>query len=189
MGDVTGLLLAAGAGDRAAGDRAFSLVYEELQRLARRQLGRAPGGPSATSLVHEVYLRLARPESLRPADREHFFALAGRAMRQLLVDQARARSAAKRGGGLEPRLLDEVADSLGEVGAAERLLALDQALDRLAALDPSLVALVEMRFFAGFELEEIAVLSGRSERSLKRDWRKARAVLHAALEGEGVGDG
>ncbi len=189
MGEVTGLLLAAGAGDRAAGDRAFSLVYEELQRLARRQLRRAQDGPSATSLVHEVYLRLARPESLRSADREHFFALAARAMRQLLVDHARARAAQKRGGGRESQSLDEVAESLGEIGSAERLVALDQSLDRLAALDPSLVALVEMRFFAGLELDEIATLTGRSERTLKRDWRKARAVLHAALDGEEVVNG
>lgn len=189
MGEVTELLHAAGGGDRAAGDRAFGLVYEELQRLARRQLRGAAVGPSATSLVHEVYLKLIRPEALHSGDREHFLALAARAMRQLLVDHARARSAGKRGGGEAHQTLDGVAESMGEAGTADRLIALDQALSRLGALDPGLVGLVEMRFFAGLELEEIAELTGRSERTLKRDWRKARAVLHAALDGGVAIDG
>ena len=185
MSDVTALLLAASAGDRAAADEAFGLVYGELQRLARRQLHGAGSGPSATSLVHEVYLRLARPGAARTENREHFFALAARAMRQLLVDHARERAAGKRGGGQPMQTLDGIAESVGAPGAAEQLIALDQSLGRLDALDPGLVSLVELRFFAGFELEEIAALTGRSERSLKRDWRKARAVLHAALDGEG----
>ena len=185
MSDVTALLLAAGDGDRSAADQAFALVYAELQRLARRQLHGAASGPSATSLVHEVYLRLARPGAARTENREHFFALAARAMRQLLVDHARQRTAGKRGGGQSAQTLDGIAESVGVPGAAEQLVALDQSLARLDALDPALVSLVEMRFFAGFELDEIAALTGRSERSLKRDWRKARAVLHAALDGEG----
>jgi RNA polymerase sigma factor (TIGR02999 family) len=183
MGEVSLLLNAASGGDRAAGDRAFALVYADLQRLARRQVQRSSAGPGATSLVHEVYLRLARPEALDVSSREHFFALAARAMRQLVVDHARQRSAAKRGGGVVPEALDEIHERIGALGDAERLLGLDQALQRLTALDSHLARLVEMRFFAGLELEEIAAITGRSERSLKRDWRKARAVLHANLEG------
>nr|WP_282452718.1 ECF-type sigma factor [Lysobacter sp. CAU 1642] len=175
------MLQAAGAGDRQAADCAFAMVYDELQRLARRQLQGSSSGPSATSLVHEVYLRLARSDGVQTTDRQHFFAVAARAMRQLLIDHARERCAAKRGGGQSDQTLDGIAESLGEAGAAERLIALDQSLERLEAFDPSLVSLVDMRFFAGLELEEIAALTGRSERTLKRDWRKARAVLHAAM--------
>lgn len=188
MSEVSLLLAAANAGDRAAADQAFALVYGELQRIARRQVARAPSGPGATSLVHEVYLRLARPDAMQVDNREHFFALAARAMRQLAVDHARQRAAAKRGGGIVPEALDEIAERVGAIGDAERLIGLDQALERLATLDRALVALVEMRFFAGLELSEIAEITGRSERSLKRDWRKARAVLHAALDGGGLPD-
>jgi RNA polymerase sigma factor (TIGR02999 family) len=185
MGDVSLLLQAARGGDRGAADEAFGLVYADLRRLARRQVRQHEGGPGATSLVHEVYLRLVRPDAMQLDSREHFFSLAARAMRQLVVDHARQRAAAKRGGGVAAQDLDEIAERIGVPGDAERLLGLDQALTRLAALDRSLATLVEMRFFAGLELEEIAGITGRSERSLKRDWRKARAVLHAAL-GEGT---
>lgn len=188
VGDVTQLLAAANAGDRDAADRAFALVYEDLQRIARRQVARAAPGPGATSLVHEVYLRLARTGAMQPGCREHFFALAARAMRQLVVDHARQRAAAKRGGGAAPEALDEIAERVGTLGDAERLLGLDQALTRLAALDLQLATLVEMRFFAGLELTEIAQVTGRSERSLKRDWRKARAILHATLDGGALPD-
>ncbi len=183
MGEVSLLLAAAGAGDRVAADRAFALVYADLQRLAQRQVRRADAGVGATSLVHELYLRLVRPDAMQLHDREHFFAVAARAMRQLIVDHARQRAAAKRGGGIESEALDEIQDRVGALGDAERLISLDQALLRLADVDQDLVALVEMRFFAGLELGEIAEVSGRSERSLKRDWRKARAILHATLDG------
>jgi RNA polymerase sigma factor (TIGR02999 family) len=184
MGDVTALLAAAGDGDRAAADQAFALVYEDLQRLARRQVRQAQSGVGATSLVHEVYLRLVRPDAMQLNDREHFFALAARAMRQLIVDHARQRSAAKRGNGVAPEPLENHEHHAGASADPDGLLGLDQALTRLAAYDPHLVALVEMRFFAGLELEEIAALTSRSERSLKRDWRKARAILHANLDPE-----
>lgn len=181
MGDVSLLLVAASEGDRGAADQAFALVYSDLQRLARRQVRQSGDGVGATSLVHEVYLRLVRPDALQLRSREHFFALAARAMRQLVIDHARQRTAAKRGGGAAPASLTAFEERVGELGDAERLIGLDQALDRLAALDPQLATLVELRFFAGLELEEIAALTGRSERSLKRDWRRARAVLHANL--------
>lgn len=182
MGDVTELIAAARSGDRDAGDRLFEAVYADLHRIAEGQVARRRSdGMQATSLVHEAWFRLARPEALALGDREHFFAVAARAMRQLVVDHARHRAAAKRGGGHEAEELDEShADPLSGQRDAD-VLALDQALGRLAALDPALAQLVELRFFAGLELEEIATLNGRSERSLKRDWRKARAFLHAQL--------
>jgi RNA polymerase sigma factor (TIGR02999 family) len=181
MGDVSILLAAARDGDREAADRAFALVYADLRQLARRQVRAAAGGPGATSLVHEVWLRLVRSEAVTPENREHLLRLAARAMRQLAVDHARGRAAVKRGGAAPEQPLDDIAELVGREGDAERLLELDQALARLDALDPQLVALVEMRFFGGIELEEIAAMTGRSERSLKRDWRKARAILHAQL--------
>ncbi len=182
MGDITQLLGAANAGNRAAADRAFALVYADLQALARRQVRQLRSSVGATSLVHEVYVRLVRPDAM-PADREHFFALAARAMRQVVIDHARQRCAAKRGGGVEPSPLDSLVERLGALGDAERLLDLDTALTRLATEAPLLASVVELRFFAGLELEDIAALTGRSERSLKRDWRKARALLHDALDG------
>ncbi len=188
MGDVSLLLAAANAGDRAAGDRAFALVYADLRTLARRQVQRVAAGPGATSLVHEVYLRLVEPAAMNIHDREHFFALAARAMRQLVVDHARHHARIKRGGGQEMDELDDIAEHLATPDNASRMLELDQALDRLSALDPYLVQVVEMRFFAGLELSEIAEITGRSERTLKRDWRRARVVLHAALEGGAPGN-
>jgi len=188
MGDVTALLAAASGGDRAAADEAFALVYTDLQTIARRQVRQAEGGVGATSLVHEVYLRLVRADAMQLDNRQHFFALAARAMRQLVIDHARQRSADKRGGGVAAQALEDIQDLVGEIGNAERLISLDQALDRLATVDSHLVGLVEMRFFAGLELEEIASVTGRSERSLKRDWRKARAILHANLDGGSLDD-
>lgn len=178
--DVSLLLVAAREGDRDAAARLFAAVYDDLHRLARGQLARGGAGPGATSLVHEAYLRLARPQAMQVNDREHFFAVAARAMRQLAIDHARERAAGKRGGGRADEPLDGLSQRIGSDGR-EQLIELDQALTRLAAVDPALVRLVEMRFFAGLELAEIAVLTGRSERSLKRDWRKARAILHATL--------
>src|SRR5690606_36974052 len=112
MGDVSLLLAAANAGDRDAGDRAFALVYPDLRNLARRQVQRASAGPGATSLVHEVYLRLVGPSAMSINDREHFFALAARAMRQLVVDHARHHACTKRGGGAVPEDLDGIAEQI-----------------------------------------------------------------------------
>jgi RNA polymerase sigma factor (TIGR02999 family) len=134
----------------------------------------------ATTLVHEAYFRLARPESLNLVDRAHFFAVAARAMRQLLIDAARARHAGKRGE-QEPISLENVGDDALAVRSDDDVFALEQAMTQLQALDPGLARLVELRFHAGLQLPEIAELTQRSERSLKRDWRKARAFLHAQL--------
>lgn len=186
-GAVTALLRSARAGDPAAAEELFALVYADLKRVARRQLvGQRPGETiSATVLVHEAFLRLAKPGALEQNDRQHFFAVASRAMRQILVDHARRKSAEKRGGGRLAVELDEgrlVADD----ARTEELLAVDAALERLAALDPRLAQVVEWRFFGGLTLEEIGAALGLTERTIKRDWRKARAFLFRELQQVGV---
>jgi RNA polymerase sigma factor (TIGR02999 family) len=184
MSDVTEWIERARAGDAQASERLYAAVYDDLRQLARRLLrSQAPGRASATSLVHETFMRLAKPGALKAVDRRHFFAIAGRAMRQLVRDRARARGTAKRGGAVEPLPLD--ADD-ADLGADLRLpdaMAMDQALQRLGELDAELVELVEMRFFAGLGVEEIAELTDRSPRTVKRQWRRARAFLHLQLSG------
>jgi RNA polymerase sigma factor (TIGR02999 family) len=184
MGEVTQWIVQARAGDPTAADALFGAVYDELHRLARRQLGRdGGGGLGATSLVHELYLRLAKPQALAVNDRAHFFAVAVRAMRQIAVDHARERLAAKRGGHVVMTTLG-AADGVAEDAVRhEDLLALDAALAALEALDGRLARLVELRFFAGMSLEEAGELLGLSPTTLKRDFRKARAFLHARLDG------
>jgi RNA polymerase sigma factor (TIGR02999 family) len=182
MGEVTELIGRAREGDQAASDQLFAQVYRDLHLLAARALGRAAHGMQATSLVHEVYFRLARPEALALNDRCHFFAVAARAMRQLVIDRARARHAGKRDvGKLVP--IDEVRPDALAIERDFDVFALEQALLRLADVEPGLAQLVDLRFFAGLELSEITELTRRSERSLKRDWRKARAFLHAQMSG------
>jgi RNA polymerase sigma factor (TIGR02999 family) len=184
MGEVTQLIVAARDGDRDAGDRLFAAVYADLHRIAERQVGRrVADGMRATSLVHEAWFRLARPDALQLNDREHFFAVAARAMRQLVVDHARRRYAAKRGSGVAATTYEDAHAEASSVERDDDVLALDQALAHLAQVEPELTRLVEMRFFAGLDLAEIADITGRSERSLKRDWRRARAFLHVQLGG------
>ena len=183
MDDMTVLLGAARAGDKAAEAQLFQAVYGDLRRIAQRHLNAAgPGIAHATSLVHEVYLRLAggAGQGLALNDRTHFFAVASRAMRQLVVDHVRNRSAGKRGGGVEPLSLDSAIVAVAE-GRDDDLLMLDAALDRLAEVDPRLARFVELRFYGGLQLDELAQLLDLSERTLKRDWRKARAFLHREL--------
>jgi RNA polymerase sigma factor (TIGR02999 family) len=177
-GEVTRLLHAARGGEREALDRILPLVYEELRRMARGKLAaeRASVTLQPTALVHEAYFKLAASGSVDAADRAHFLAISARAMRQVLVDYARRRRAAKRGGGWHQTTLSG--------GLAkhpldfEELLALDRALDQL---DPRQRQIVECRFFAGMEEEEIAVALGISARTVRRDWVKARAWLNRAL--------
>ena len=180
-GQVTELLVAAKDGDRKAFDRLLPAVYGELRRLARRQLGRERYGHTllATDLAHEAYLKLVDQARVEWQGRAHFFAVAARAMRQVLIDYARKRTAEKRGG-------DWVRTTLGDQGFAkayspEQLLALDQALDRLAELDERLPRVVEMRFFAGLKEKEIAEVLDTSERTIQRDWARARAWLYKEL--------
>jgi RNA polymerase sigma factor (TIGR02999 family) len=179
-GDITQLLTALRDGDRTALDRLFPLVYAELHDRAHRQLARRRPGDtlSTTALVHEAYLKLTDTAHQSYQDRVHFFAVASRAMRQILVDYARRMTAAKRGGGLAVSLDP---DQLGDPGRAEELIALDEALARLEALDERLARNVEMRFFGGLSVEETAEALGVSPRTVKRDWRKARAFLYEAI--------
>ena len=184
VAELTQLIGLARAGDGDAADRLFAAVYADLHRLAARQLRVADGGGMrTTSLVHETYLKLARPDALDVADRAHFFAVAARAMRQIAVDRVRAAWSAKRGGGVAHATLDGVAAPADDRDLAD-LLALDRALSRLEALDVRLARLVELRFFAGMTLEEAGAVLGLSERTLKRDWRRARAFLHGTLGGD-----
>lgn len=178
-GEVTRLLHAAQGGDQEALDRLVPLIYEDLRRLARRQLDREGGGHTlqTTALIHEAYLKLAGPGGAQAAsNRAHFMAIAARAMRQVLVDYARRRKAAKRGGGIIYATLGDAAEPVD--ASAEELLALNDALDQL---DPRQRQVIECRFFGGMEEKEIAEALGVSERTVRRDWVKARAWLHRAL--------
>lgn len=180
---MTQLLAAWRGGDRNAVDELMPLVYDELRALARRQRrGREDGTLQTTALVHEAYLKLSRHSRLVVQDRQHFFALAAKAMRQLIVDHARRRVATKRGGQARLVALDNV--DVPAVTRAADIVALDQALERLEDLDEPLSRMVELRFFAGFSVEETAEILGCSPRTVKREWRKARALLHAELTEE-----
>jgi RNA polymerase sigma factor (TIGR02999 family) len=176
---VTQLLAAWRAGDRDAADRLMPLVYDELRRIARRRLAGSHQTLQTTALVHEAYLKLAEHSRLAVQDRQHFFALAARAMRQLVVDHARRRTAGKRGGDVRMVALDDVQVPMDD--RADEMLALDEALERLSALDETLSRIVELRYFAGLSVEETADALGCSTRTVKRDWRKARAFLHHEL--------
>jgi len=183
VSDVTALIEAAGSGDAAAMQSLFGRVYAELKQLAHQQLVSSAGHTlNTTGLVHEVYLKLAQPEQRPLQGRAHFFALAAKAMRQIVIDHARARMTDKRGGaGLQVVTLDAAADVAdGELGPDE-LLRLDRALVTLASEEPRLAELVEQRFFAGLSVSDIAMMQSVSERTLNRDWRRAKAHLHAAL--------
>ena len=177
-GDVTRLLEAARRGESAALDQLLPLVYEELRALADRQMRRERPDHTlhATALVHEAYLKLAAGDTLKAVDRGHLLGIAARAMRQVLVDHARRRLAAKRGGDWEVTTL---ADGHRAVEfRPEEVLALDRALEQL---EPRQRQVVEYRFFAGMEETEIANALGVSERTVRRDWVKARAWLYREL--------
>jgi len=182
-GEVTRLLRAHQAGDAEAFNRLVPLVYHQLRRVARGQLRRGPGVPSldSTGLVHEVYLKLVAAENLSLADRSHLMAVAASAMRQVLIDRARARLRAKRGGGRAVAEPDEQAST--SFPSPEWLLDLDRALALLRQRDERLGRVFECRFFAGLSEEETAEALGISLRTAQRDWMRARAWLRAELEG------
>ena len=190
-GEVTRLLRALRAGDASAPDRLFPLVYRELRAAADRALRRERPDHTLqpTELVHDAYQRLAGAAAPDWQGRAHFLGVAARAMRQILVDHARHRNAEKRGGGLAPATLDDrVAADL--TLAPEELIALDDALHRLDAVDPRMRAVVEARFFAGMTEEETAHSLGVTVRTVQRDWARARAWLHRELaDGGTAGDG
>ena len=180
--DITGLLLAWRAGDRGALDRLFPLVYDALRGIAHRQLrGEHPDRTlGTTALVHEVYLKLVDQTRVQWTDRGHFFAVAARAMRRILVDQARRRGALKRGGASRPVSLTDVPVAVEE--RAETLIALDEALSELSELDERLSRVVECRFFGGLTEEETAEALGVTGRTVRRDWTKAKGWLQRALQ-------
>ena len=163
-------------------DELVVLTYQELRAIAHGRLAAQGGGGtlSTTALVHEVYLKLAERSDVRWRDRGHFVAVASLAMRHVLVDQAKARTALKRGGVRRRITLDESA--IGVDDQAEALLQLNDALDRLAAADARVAKVVEYRFFGGFTEDEIAAALGVTVRTIRRDWLKARALLRRVLE-------
>lgn len=182
--EITTLLSAWQSGDQGAGDRLFDRVYGELRRLAAIQLRGQRGGVTLapTVLVHEAYLKLDSSRSLSVRDRGHFYCLAARAMRQIVVDHARRRHAVKRNAGLRPLTLDP--GLVGIEDSVEEMLALDEALSRLGELDPDLARVVELRFFIGLSVEEAGQAIDRSARTVKRQWRLARAFLFQQLAPE-----
>jgi RNA polymerase sigma factor (TIGR02999 family) len=179
--DVTGLLLSWRQGDAAALDRLIPLVYDELRRVARRHLQRELPGHSlqATALVHDVYLRLVDVERLTLNSRTHFFAVAAKLMRQVLVDYARRQHAGKRGGGITMLSLDEV--SPAAQATSVDLLALDEALDALSSIDDRQCRVVELRFFAGLNIDEAADALEISPATVEREWALAKAWLFRRL--------
>jgi RNA polymerase sigma factor (TIGR02999 family) len=186
MANVTQLLSAIEAGDPGAAGALLPLVYDELRKLAAHKLAHeAPGQTlEATALVHEAYLRLVgRAVEERWDGRGHFFAAAAEAMRRILVDNARRKKSLKRGGDQQRHELDE--DRLAAPALREDLVALDEALTKLAALDARAAELVQLRYFAGLALPEAAQVLGISPRSAGRLWAYARAWLHQEIEGDG----
>jgi RNA polymerase sigma-70 factor, ECF subfamily len=181
-GDVTRLLARAHAGGERVLDQLFTLIYDELYRIAQRQLrGERPDHTlGATDIVHEAYLRLVGAERIAWHDRAHFLAVAAGAMRRLLIDHARRRSARKRGGAPVTVPVDDL--MLEAAHEDETLLDLDEALRRLEALQPRQARVVECRFFAGLTLDETAHALGIARATAARDWALARAWLHRELE-------
>jgi RNA polymerase sigma factor (TIGR02999 family) len=183
-GEITRLLAAVRRGEADAFDRLMPLVYDELRGVAHRQLRRRLPGQTldTTGLVHEAYLKLAARSAVGFEDREHFLAVAAVAMRHILVDAARRHAAGKRGGKVLNVTLDDLA--VGDTGGSDRaleILAVDQALGTLSAVDARLARLVELIFFGGLNETEAGEVLGISDRTVRRDWRKARAFLFQAL--------
>ena len=182
---LTELLQQAARGERAALDRIFALLYPDLRRIAHARLRVQDRGArvETTALVHESFLRFVEASELMLADRKHFFAYAAKTMRNIIIDSAREQLAQRRGGGRAAVRLDTaLAGSLAAAEGEASLLAVDDALRALEALDPSLAQIVEMRYFAGYSEAEIAELTEQSERTVRRQWEKARAFLLATLQ-------
>jgi len=181
--DVTQLLSRWSAGDRAALDSLVPAVYRELRRMAARYLRheRSDHTLQPTALVHEAFVKLVGQRDVRWQNRAHFFGVAAQLIRRVLVDYARERAAAKRGGGVERLPLE---DALA-IGASNQIdiIAVDDALNRLATVDPDQVRLVELRFFGGLTIEETAEVLGWSSGSVKREWTVARAWLQHEISG------
>lgn len=181
--DVTALLIEWSQGDRAALERLLPLIYDECRRIASRQLRREHRQHTLdpTALVHEAYLRLADQRRATWENRAQFYGVVARVMRRILVDYARARAARKRGGGAVLVSLEAAADESGDASVAD-IVAIDEALERLGAQDPDQVRIIELRFFAGLSVEETASVLNRSPRTIKREWRLAKAWLYRELQ-------
>lgn len=180
-GDITQLLIFWGNGDRNALDKLAPLVYDELRRIARSKLRQhgADGLLQPTVLVHEAYLKLVDETRVQWRNRAHFYAIAANTMRRILVDDIRRRTAYKRGGGASLVSLDE-GDAVSHTRGMD-LLALDEALEKLATLDPRQAEITNMRFFGGMNNSEIAEALGLAVATVKREWRAARAWLYSQL--------
>jgi len=184
VNDVTQLLNSTDQSDAVAASEWLSLVYEELRRVAAAKMAsEAPGQTlQATALVHEAWLRLSGDEKRRWNDRTHFFATAAEAMRRILVDNARRKRAKRHGGGQRRVEMRDIAAADEEID--DRVLAVDEALEKFAALDPEKAELVKLRYFVGMTVEEAAQALGISERTAKRHWAFARAWLHEEIQAQ-----
>lgn len=178
---ITELLDAARRGDETASERLFAALYSELRRIARRERRRLNAGETmnTTAVVHEAYVRLLHDQDLPWESRSHLLGTAAVAMRRLLVDRARERQAQKRGGGVVPVPVDEM--EIAAEQASDEILALDEALGQLEQVDARLARVVELRFFGGLSEEETGRVLGTTERTVRRDWIKAKVFLHSAL--------
>ncbi len=178
---ISSLIAVAESGDRAAGDALFATLYSELHRMARGQLARSAGELTlgTTTLIHEAYLDMAGREGKNFPDRGRFMAYAARAMRGLIIDFARNRKAQKRGGQFE---ITSMAAELVDRSTDDReLTRISEALDELGTVDPLLAQVVDLKFFCGFSFAEIAAMRNQSERTVQRQWEKARIYLHGAI--------
>src|SRR5215471_5938323 len=187
MNEVTQILHAIEQGDPSAAEQLLPLVYEELRKLAAHKLAHETSGQTLqpTALVHEAYLRLVGDEHGAHWDnRGHFFAAAAEAMRRILIENARRKQRQKRGGGRTPQALEP--DQVAAPEVSEDLLALDEALTRLADLNPRVARLVQLRYFGGLTIKQAAEVLGISSRTADADWAYARSWLLAAMRGEDV---
>jgi len=183
MSELTQLFDAVNAGDRDAVDRLMVVMYQELRQLAHHRLNACPRGNTleTTGLVHESYLRFLSAGRLRVSDRAHFLAYSSRVMRSIIIDLSRAHRAERRGGAaLQVTLDTQVADEAHT--SDEQLIRINEVLEELGKSEPRLVQVVEMRYFGGLNENEIAEMLGLTERTVQRDWQKARLLLSAALE-------
>ncbi|MEO8054177.1 MAG: ECF-type sigma factor [Acidobacteriota bacterium] len=187
QGEISSLILSSEAGDRSASDALFAALYTELHRLATSQLARNGRGAalSPTTLLHEAYLDMAGRESASFPDEGRFMGYAAKVMRGLIIDYARRRQALKRGGGFAITSLGDEAE--GAAAAADELIETGAALDSLATADPALAELVDLKFFCGFSLEDIAAMRGVSTRTVQRQWEKARIFLHREIRRTSAG--
>lgn len=176
------LIRSAETGDASARQQLFGTLYGELRRIAQRELRRRGSSLTlgATTLLHEAYLNIAHREGVPIVDRASFLGYASQAMRGLVIDYARARQALKRGSGFDlTSLPTEVPEAAAEPGELERIA---EAVETLAGIDPALAQVVDLKFFCGYSFVEIAAMRGVSERTVQRDWEKARIFLHRAMQ-------